>query len=197
MPREATLVRLMRRLEPLQITLSDDTPAAQALTLIQNAKSLAEEMQGLPGEDRIPSLVTSNGLIAWRFLQSAAAYTQTDAPRFCEWGSGIGVVSCLAALRGWESTGVEIEPRLIEVSRQLAKSHDVNVNFRQGNYRFDRSDEANAAREFDVLGFDIIYIYAWPAERQAVTEAISRHAAPGLIFLRYGGGIQCDAFRVV
>ena len=133
----------MRRLEPLQITLSDDTPAAQALKLIQNAKSLAEEMQGLQGEDRIPSLVTSNGLIAWRFLQSAAAYIPTDAPRFCEWGSGIGVVSCLAALRGWESTGVEIEPRLIEVSCQLAKSHDVNVNFRQGNYRFDRSDKAN------------------------------------------------------
>ena len=59
----------MRRLEPLQITLSDDTPAAQALKLIQNAKSLAEEMQGLQGEDRIPSLVTSNGLIAWRFLR--------------------------------------------------------------------------------------------------------------------------------
>lgn len=197
MPREATVVRLMSRLEPLQITFSDDTPAAQALTLIQNAKRLAEEMQGLQGEDRIPGLVTSNGLIAWRFLQSAAAHIQTDAPRFCEWGSGIGVVSCLAALRGWEATGIEIEPRLIELSRQLAKSHDVNVNFRHGNYRLDSSDDANAAIEFDVFGFDIIYIYAWPAERQAVTEAIARHGAPGLIFLRYGGGIQCDAFRVV
>src|SRR5262245_14922196 len=40
---------------------------------------------------------------------------------FCEWGSGFGVVSCLAAMLGFEAWGIEAEGDLVEEARQLAE----------------------------------------------------------------------------
>src|SRR5262245_4244382 len=39
---------------------------------------------------------------------------------FCEWGSGLGVVSCLAATLGLHAWGIETEPVLVRAARRLA-----------------------------------------------------------------------------
>lgn len=194
----------MHRLVQLPVCLSDDMPSFRETALIDAAAALAAQMQSLTGDDRIPALVTSSGLVAWRFLNAAAALCETDKPRFCEWGSGIGSVSCLAALRGWKVTGIEIEPRLVAVARKFAADHGVTVRFVEGSYRPDALYGGGRAEtsvtdhdRFDPFAFDIIYIYAWPAEKQAVTEMIARHGRSGTIFMRYGGGVTCEAFRVV
>jgi hypothetical protein len=40
--------------------------------------------------------------------------------RFIEWGSGLGVVTCLAEWAGFDAIGIEIEPRLVGMAEELA-----------------------------------------------------------------------------
>ena len=40
---------------------------------------------------------------------------------FCEWGSGFGTATCMAALLGYEAYGLEIEEELVRRSRAIAR----------------------------------------------------------------------------
>src|SRR5579859_385397 len=40
---------------------------------------------------------------------------------FCEWGSGLGVVTGLAAMLGFDACGIEIEPSLVTAARRLTR----------------------------------------------------------------------------
>jgi hypothetical protein len=53
---------------------------------------------------------------------------------FCEWGSGLGVVTCLAALLEFDANGIEVDSTLAHASRLLAADFDVPVEFAQGNF---------------------------------------------------------------
>ena len=195
---------LMYRLEPLRLELTTDMPSALEDKVIEEATAIAEHMQTMQGDARIPGLVTSNGHIARRFLQAVAPFIKVEGPSFCEWGSGVGIVSCLAALRGWTVTGIEIEPRLVSAARDLARSNTLDVTFVEGSYKPDGIYKAPQpqisgfpAAYSELFDFDVIYIYAWPAERDAVTHAVSHFGRSGTVFMRYGGGVTCEAFRVV
>lgn len=190
-------------LDVLPIALSGEQPPKRVRALIRDADRISQDFAEERGTGRIPELVTSDGLVAWSFLEAAAAHLQTDTPRFCEWGSGVGSVTCMAHCRGWDATGIEIEPRLVAAARGLAAAHDIDVTFHECSYKPPGLfDEESAAADFDtglgfsLFDFDVIYGYLWPAELRAVTKAIAQHARNGTIFLRYSGGVTCDAFRV-
>ena len=90
----------MNRLTPLEISLSNDEPWLRESKLIDDARLRAARIYNLQGEAPIPAFVSSDGLIACRFLNAMQAIVEPAQLRCCEWGSGIGIVSCLAALRG-------------------------------------------------------------------------------------------------
>ena len=46
---------------------------------------------------------------------------------FCEWGSGFGTATCLAALLGYEAYGLEIEEELVRRSRAIARRLGIPV----------------------------------------------------------------------
>jgi hypothetical protein len=174
------------------------------MALINDASKLAQKLQNLPEHERVPGLVTSPGNIAFRFLDAISPHIHTETPRFCEWGSGVGVVTCLASLKGWNAIGIEIETRLVLEARRLASAHRIQASFYEGSYKPDALFTSETTLEtfeteygFGLFDFDIIYIYAWPAEKNRVTEAVARYAKPGTIFMHYGGGLTCEAFRVV
>ena len=113
-------------------------------------------------------------------------------------------MTCLAALKGWDAIGIEIEPRLVNEARRLAAQHRIKASFYEGSYKPTRLftddtkiDRFETEHGFGLFDFDVIYIYAWPAEKNMMTDAVARYAKPGTVFLRYGGGLTCEAFRVV
>src|SRR5262249_60096653 len=53
---------------------------------------------------------------------------------FCEWGSGLGVVSCLAAALGLDAWGIETEPALVRAARRLADDFGLPVEFVRGSF---------------------------------------------------------------
>ena len=157
---------------------------------------------------RIPGFVPSNYAAAYCLLRRLAADTQPGR-LFCEWGSGFGVVACMAAMLEFDAFGIEIEPELVNAAQQLAADFDLPVEFVCGSFIPPGSqsclgdgsfawlsEEIGCADEQLALAaddFDVIFAYPWPDEEQLVSKLFDRHGRAGAVLVSYHGG---DDFRV-
>lgn len=85
----------------------------------------------------------------------AMVYRVLDSlPRgtFCEWGSGMGINTGIAAMLGFEATGIELNPDLAAASRELLNDFDLKSHVLTGSYL-----------ELE-LPADYYYVYGWPGE---------------------------------
>ena len=153
---------------------------------------------------RVPAFVSSDFALAYSTLRHLGESGLVPGDRFCEWGSGLGVVSCLAALAGFRAFGVEARGRLVRGARRLAADFDLPAEFARGSF-FPREAEDGllAGREFawlstggrcghEALGagpeeFDLIYAYPWPDEEEVVAETFEARARLGALLLTYHG----------
>jgi hypothetical protein len=71
---------------------------------------------------------------AFSILQHLAAQAEAAGTLFCEWGSGFGVVTCLAALLDFDAYGIEVDSTLVRASRRLAADFELPVEFAQGSF---------------------------------------------------------------
>ena len=124
--------------------------------------------------------------------------------RFCELGSGFGVVTMLAAIRGMESIGIEIEPVLVSQAADLAADLNVDAKFFAGSFiPRDATGLSNVASEvknvdtepgdvYQEIGlamadFDLFFAFPWPGEH-TFFEAVFQACAPSnALLLTYGG----------
>ncbi len=107
---------------------------------------------------------------------------QGRAETVLEWGSGLGVIAIMAARLGFDAYGIEIEPKLVDLSSGLAEKYDAQVDFAVGSYvpgEYDLNPEladADFRTSFDdepaydemdmeLRDFDIVFVYPWPNER--------------------------------
>jgi hypothetical protein len=123
---------------------------------------------------------------------------------FCEWGSGVGVVACLAALLEFEASGIEIQDHLVEAARELAEDFELDVEFITGSFipsggqsRVDENFEhdahwidGEADNSYEELGvapeeFDVFFAYPWPGEEHVISELFDFCAADGALLLMY------------
>jgi hypothetical protein len=124
---------------------------------------------------------------------------------FCEWGSGLGVVSCLAAGLGFDAWGIEIEGDLVHASRRLADDFGVPAEFVEGSFLPRGADALLGRRRdfawlstdglsgyeqigIDVADFDAVFAYPWPDEEGLVGELFEHYAQAGALLLTYHGG---------
>lgn len=192
----------MRVLESLPVSLSD-TPLTQAAArLIRDGDKRSRSLEAMQGTDRIPAFTATSGLAAWRGLCAVREVLDDPGDSFCEWGSGSGLVTCVADMLGWKATGLEIEPRLVDAARGLATAHGHDAAFHVASYKpvgfpdAVSADALDTGHGFGLFDFDVIYAYTWPAEVETVTEFVANNAAPGTLFLRYRGGMDFKVFRV-
>ena len=131
---------------------------------------------------------------------------------FLEWGSGVGGITILADFLGFEAFGIEIEPDLVELARELAERHGSGAKFATGSFvpsDFDWSTEhADGDFHTDPSGgdgyelldvspadFDVIYAYPWPGEENFLRDIFDDFARPGALFLTYNGLNGIQTFR--
>ncbi len=186
-------------------TLPDDVSAfldeAQARLDVFVARRLDNPVLGFHPSD-FPQVYH---ILRWiRHAQLAAG------DRFCEWGSGLGVVASLAAMLGFESYGIEIDKSLVETAATLAEDFAVPVEFVHGSFIPDGFDVASEVpgspnwlvtwgdSGYDKLDlepedFDVIYAYPWPGEAYQIEDLFEHVAATGTILITFHG---CDEFRV-
>jgi hypothetical protein len=128
---------------------------------------------------------------------------------FCEWGSGFGVTTCLAAMLGYEARGIEIEQELVDAARALADDFGVDVEFVQGSFvpaggdtfadvaadcawMTGRAGGGHEALGLDPADFDVIFAYPWPDEEHLTAELFESYAREGAVLLtdHEAGGLR-------
>ncbi|MGB7323867.1 MAG: hypothetical protein WBD31_03280 [Rubripirellula sp.] len=144
----------------------------------------------------------------FRLVDAALAWIgETDlarGERFCEWGSGFGVVAMLAALRGWDSYGIEVEPALVDEAVSLAEDHEIEVAFAAGSFIPNGGEDLLQIvddishidmdcpsgyddLDADVADFDLFFAFPWPGEHACWEAVFDRFASVGALLLTYHG----------
>ncbi|MCA9729136.1 MAG: class I SAM-dependent methyltransferase [Candidatus Eisenbacteria bacterium] len=180
-------------------------PASEEVTVfLERAQAFVSgflEIHESPTTGRVPGYVATNLPFAYRALR----WVRVQAPerrRFCEWGSGLGTVTCLASLLGFDARGIEIAPSLVSAARRFASDHRREVQFFEGSFLPEgllhgESDLAPLERTlgFSPVAFDVVYAYPWPAERPLVLSLFERCADPGTLLVTYLGGADIRIHR--
>jgi hypothetical protein len=153
----------------------------------------------------VPAFVASDFTRAYGALKAVASDYVAPGNLFCEWGSGFGVVTCLAAMLEFEAYGIEIDPELVDEARQLADDFGLSAEFVCGSfvprggesllaaadeYSWFTPESGSTAEEMglDADDFAVVYAYPWPDEEGAVERLFERYAAAGAILVSYHGG---------
>jgi hypothetical protein len=151
-------------------------------------------------ECRVPAFVPSDFAGAYGVLRSLAEGAVPCGNLFCEWGSGFGVVTCLAAMLDFDACGIEIEGELVDEARRLAGDFDLPVEFVRGSFIPAGSEpcvdtacawlstDGDSAEPDLGLGpadFDVIFAYPWPDEERVVADLFESHAGAGALLVSY------------
>jgi hypothetical protein len=152
---------------------------------------------------RVPGFVPSDFHAGFRVLRSLAETAIVPGSLFCEWGSGFGVVACLAAMLDFDAYGIEMEPELVSAARQLAADFDLPAQFIRGSFiptgadaggdepfAWLNTDESNMEEELGLAvdDFGVIFAYPWPDEERLTTDLFERYASVGAVLVTYHGG---------
>lgn len=191
----------------LDLPVSTAPIPREVRAFLREAERRIEEFQR---ERLIAAFVPSNFTEAYQVLRALAAAETSPGRLFCEWGSGFGVVACLAAMLEYDACGIEIEGELVEAAQQLADDFSLPVHFHHGSFL---PPGANAAIdpisgfawltmiESDPLvelglapdDFQVIFAYPWPDEEYVANDLFERFGADGAVLVTFHGG---DEFRV-
>lgn len=199
-------------LAELALDLEDDPLPDDVSEFVREAYRRIEAFQQ---ESRVPGFVPSDLEQAYRVLRSVAATYAKPGALFCEWGSGFGVIACLAAMLDFDAVGIEIEDVLVDEAERLAHDFDVPVEFLRGSFipqggvahvnteegrgfAWLTREEAGAGElAFDTDDFDIVFAYPWPDEEDVTAILFERYARPGALMVSHHGGSEFRLRRKV
>lgn len=184
---------------PFEFTASRPPPDVRRLLRVG-----AKRIEQFQAQFRVPAFVTSDYDLAYAALLQLEASGLATGDQFAEWGSGLGVVCCLAVKVGFLAHGFEAQARLVEASRRLAADFDLPAEFTCGSFiPLNAKRGLLAGQEFnwlstggrcghDTLGigiaeFDVVYAYPWPDEERLVEQLFEKEAKVGALLMTYDG----------
>lgn len=132
----------------------------------------------------------------------ALTLLKDQSETFLEFGSGLGVIASTAGLLGYEAYGIEIDPKLVRRSQELAEKYETNAEFSFGSFipngyewsaefedEFFKTilDEQDGYGDLDMelRDFDLVYAYPWPGERLFFQDIMRRFGREGGLFMTY------------
>jgi hypothetical protein len=191
------------RLVEVDLALSEKPIPVNVARLLADAQRHVDTLEA-HSRAGIPAFVPSDFELAYRGLATINADHLATGGRLLEWGSGFGVVSCLAVLVGFDAVGIEIEPPLVRVAESLAREHGIATQFACGSFipqgtepHIELSGDVNwltthgndgyEELELEPDDFDVIYAYPWPGEEQVLFDLFADCAAVGALLLTYHG----------
>ncbi|NLF30326.1 MAG: hypothetical protein GX591_05490 [Planctomycetes bacterium] len=191
-------------LELIPIPSDTPPPDRRIVALLDEADRRIEAFLGERQNRSTGGFVPSDFDAVYRVLRWIEDGHLATGTAFLEWGSGLGVVTCLAATLGWDACGIEIQGDLVEQAERLAEAFDLPATFVHGTFIPTGDDDVGdtlAASAWlqmggsdayedlglDIEDFDVIFAYPWPGEHHVVETLFDRHAAVGALLLTYHG----------
>jgi hypothetical protein len=180
----------------VELLLSDEPLPTAVADLIADAQQRVDEFSDRHAAT-VPAFVPSDFELAYRGLAAIQLQRLATGRRFIEWGSGIGVITCLADRAGFDAVGIEIEPQLVDIAEELAE-------FGRGSFlppgaepRLEMPDDvawlattgADGYEELEMEPdeFDVVFAYPWPGEEDVIFDVFADCAANGALLLTYHG----------
>lgn len=196
------------------VKLSDSLPAAppEVAAFISDAQSRIDTFIESHLAEPVMAFVPSNFPLVYGALSEIAKLHLAPGRLLCEWGSGAGVVACLAEMVGFEACGIEFDAGLVALSEQLAGDYHLKSGFYRGNLVpqggqgiAEQVDEfawlavggpdPYDQMDLDIDDFDVIFAYPWPGEQGVVEQLFDRFAADGALLATYNGEEGIRLFR--
>jgi len=163
--------------------------------LWSDAEAIWDEHQNEPAFE---GYVSADYAAVYRSLQKY----QNQCVTFLEWGSGLGVVTIMAALMGYEAYGIEIEPDLVAHANELSARYGGDATFACGSfipseYEEESSDGAEFQRticdspagyeelDMELRDFDLVYAYPWPEEHLVFRRMMRRCGGSPAVLVCY------------
>jgi hypothetical protein len=123
--------------------------------------------------------------------------------RFVEWGSATGVITIMASLLGCEAYGIELDPALVRIARELGAKYGSTAIFAEGSfmpagYRWRPSSGdgrlgtiGDGPSAYPLIGralddFDLVYAYPWGGEEPMMLDLMRAYGRPGALLLMHG-----------
>jgi hypothetical protein len=187
----------------IELDISTDPIPDDVGSLIADAQRHVEEFSNAHAAS-VPAFVPSDFELVYRGLAAVQTARLAVGRRFVEWGSGIGVITCLAESLGFDAVGIEIESQLVDIAEALADKHGMSAQFALGSFlppgsqpRLEMPDDVAwltthgpdgyEGLEAEPDEFDIVFAYPWPGEEQVIFDVFAECAAVGALLLTYHG----------
>ena len=135
-------------------------------------------------------------------VQAALLDLRSSGARFLEWGSATGVVTIMADLLGFDASGIELDPSLVQVARELAERTGSKARFaagsfiplgwawsppggdgRSGTIGAGTSGYLELGRSLDE--YDVVYGYPWSGEEDLMLDLMRAHGREDARLLLY------------
>ncbi len=153
-------------------------------------------------QEPIVGFVPSDFEKLWPALAAAQEQSLAPGSRFCEWGSGFGVVAGLAAKLGFDAHGIEIERELVLAARALLAAHGLVVKLAAGSFippggegmarikaemawLLTEGADGHALLHREPTDWDVVFAYPWPGEEHVIERLFDRYARPGALLLTW------------
>lgn len=173
-------------MEKIDLAFRNFSLPDNASRLIQDCRESADEIcsrAGGPG--CIPLFEPADGRISWNLLNSVVQQLFPERkPVFCEWGSGVGLVTLLASIIGMPATGIEIEEELIDQSREFSRQYALPASF----YHASIYPDDNPMPSVNYEDIDLFFAYPWPNEIAQMTGLFKQVASDDAVLVCYHGG---------
>lgn len=171
-----------------------------------NALAPHVEQHRVDIKDNYRGFVPCDYELAYQQLAALYASHELCGDRFCEWGSGLGVVACLASMVGFESCGIEWNDEIATLSQQLADQNAIQVDLVSGSFipqgaehivddaysandgdiaLYTEADDAYGQLGMDADSFDLIFAFPWPNDLELVKQIFYEYAATGAVLMTY------------
>jgi hypothetical protein len=211
-------------IEEIKIEIPEAAVSDQLARLIDTCSRGWERFFANNDDHQAPRFVPSIPEIVFAALEEVTKRNLPPNRVFCEWGSGFGTATCMAALLGYEAYGIEIEEELVRLSRAIARRLGIPVEiictsmFPEGYDSYsgvggpelvtpaesfsNHSDEDSSPLCYDGMAIDIadiglFFAYPWPEEQELIQELFNAIAAEGAILVAYHTDKKVCVFRKV
>ena len=176
-------------------------------------------------DDQAPRFVPSVPERVFAVLEEVTRRKLPPTRVFCEWGSGFGTATCLAALLGYEAYGLEIDEELVRRSRVIARRLGIPVTMlctslfpagyaayagREGAALVTPTSvrghhdtaEARGPLRYDgmervIAEIGLFFAYPWPEERALMQQLFEAVARVGALLVVYHTDTDIRVWRKV
>jgi len=211
--RPAATLRATVALTPFDIAPATGPLPAAVVAFLAAAQAQIDSYFAEAGHRSGHGFIPSDHELVYRTLRTLLQQHR-GVRRFCEWGSGFGVVTGLAALLGCEVHGIELDPQLVAASRVLLADHGLDAEIVQGSLipeDYARSEQlsdletrtvlsaadAYGSMELAIDDFELIFAYPWPTEEEQYCDLFDRYADYDAVLLTFSRTEGMRAYRKV